>query len=129
MELVSDDASAEQYERCTEVFERMIAQGDTYEDIVKICIQGANDAEASHKLQEVDDFTLIGLWAQFRADAQDQGAEQGKAVSNRMAGERQRRRDIIDDTNAVRDAFPFDEVKQMRQVRRARERDAGPSLA
>lgn len=145
MELVHDDASAEQYERCAGVFQRMVEAGTSYEDIAKGCEREARAAEAVGNLERVEDALLIGKWATHRAGIQQDAIEQGHQISNRMAGERQRRRDMKEasldvleamrerDGGKIRVRPSHDELQQRRYGpnwrNRVGRRPEGPSLA
>ena len=126
MEVVHDDASAEQYERVSNMLAYAQRSGETWEQThVRFGLQML-EAEKLGMPERVDDFLLGMNMLEERIERREEGVEQGKEVSNRMAGERQRRRDNIEASNDVRQAIKdsgrrpgptFDQLQQRRYGR------------
>jgi hypothetical protein len=80
-------------------------------------------AEERGNLEQVEDFLLIGTWAQAWIDNRNEAIEQGRQISDRMAGERQRRRDHIEASHdisvymkeqGIRPGPSFDQMEERR---------------
>lgn len=91
MEVV-DPVDIARHERCSAVFGAEIKRGVTPEQILAGSKEAVLRAEERGNLQQVEDFLLIGTWAQAWIDNRNEAIEQGKQISNRMAKESGQRR-------------------------------------
>lgn len=131
VELVADDAGAEQYERVTNMLVYAQRSGESWEQThVRFGLQMLQ-AEKLGMPERVDDFLLGMRFLEERIQRRGEGIEQGHQISNRMAKERQARRAHIETSDDIRQGMKdlgikigpsFDELE-------ARRRRPGPTLA
>jgi hypothetical protein len=82
------------------------AKGLTYEQVADECLTCANRAEERGKPGLVADFLDMRAMALARKGFNDEGAEIGKRVSNRLADEKDRREALGDAAVAIVHEFP-----------------------